>query len=410
MTGAAASVGRSPGLWAFDDEACDRLARRHGTPCFAYRAATVRAGWQRLRAALDASPRLAGRARVAYAVKANPHPELLALLAACGADFDCASAGELRAADAARRGQGARLFYAGPGKRDDELALAVELGARVQAEGWEDLARLDALGAARGATIACNLRVHPAAEIPEERSIIGGNGPSAFGVDEEQVPELLDRAARLRHVRIAGLHVFAASNQRDARTLTAIHELVLGLAHRLRSRHGLVLEQIDLGGGLGVPYAADEAPLDVERWATGLGALIEGPGSFDGEVVIEPGRWLAAPCGVYLTRVVRTKLSRGTRFAVLEGGLNHLLRPLLTGQPFPVRRVDARSASSASPLAPTTLAGPLCTSLDRLGEVPLPEDLASGDLLAFGMTGAYGCTESMPGFLSHPPAAEVWID
>ena len=417
MTGAAASVGAGAarsGLWAFDDEACRELAQRQGTPCFAYRAATARAGWQRLRAALDASPRLAGRARIAYAVKANPHPELLALLAACGADFDCASAGELRTAQAARQGRGARLFYAGPGKRDDELALAVELGARVQAEGWEDLSRLDALGAARGAPIVCNLRVHPAADIPEERAIIGGGGPSAFGVDEEQVPELLLRAARLRHVRIAGLHVFAASNQRDAEALLAIHTLVLDLGRRLHEEHGLELEQIDLGGGLGVPYSADESPLDVERWALGLGARLESQRWFEGEVLVEPGRVLAAPCGVYLTRVVRTKQSRGTRFAVLEGGLNHLLRPLLTGQPFPVRRVargaaPAAASGAAGPLVSTTLAGPLCTSLDRLGQVPLPEDLAPGDLLAFGMTGAYGFTEAMPGFLSHPPAAEVWI-
>ena len=416
---AAAGPGAVP-LWAFEDEACEQLAARHGTPCFAYRAATVRAGWQRLRTALAADPRLAGRTRVAYAAKANPHPELLALLAGLGADFDCASAGELRAAQAAqaaRPGPGApratRLLYAGPGKRDEELALAVELGARVQAEGWEDLARLDALGAARGEVLTCNLRVHPAADIEEERAIIGGGGPSAFGVDEEQAPELLARAAELRHVRLTGLHVFAASNQRDAGQLLAIHALVLDLARRLHEGHGLALEQVDLGGGLGVPYAADESPLDVERWAAGLAALLDAQPWFGGEVVLEPGRWLAAPCGVYLTRVVRTKTSRGTRFAVLEGGLNHLLRPLLTGQPFPVRRVEPRGAApgapAIAPLVPTTLAGPLCTSLDRLGVVALPSDFARGDLLAFGMAGAYGATEAMGRFLSHPVPPEIWV-
>jgi diaminopimelate decarboxylase len=411
---AAAAAGGAASLWAFDDEACRELAARHGTPCFAYRAATARAGWQRLRAALAATPRLASRTRIAYAVKANPHPELLALLAGLGADFDCASGGELRAAHAARQAQraasAARLLYAGPGKRDEELALAVELGARVQAEGWEDLVRLDALGAARGEVLTCNLRVHPAADIEEERAIIGGGGPSAFGVDEEQAPELLARAARLRHVRLTGLHVFAASNQRDAAKLLAIHALVLDLAHRLHAGHGLALEQIDLGGGLGVPYAADESPLDVERWASGLATLLDAQPWFDGELVLEPGRFLAAPCGVYLTRVVRTKTSRGQRFAVLEGGLNHLLRPLLTGQPFPVRRVEPRGAAPGAPPVATTLAGPLCTSLDRLGDVPLPDNLARGDLLAFGMAGAYGATEAMPHFLSHPAPPEVWID
>jgi diaminopimelate decarboxylase len=247
--------------------------------------------------------------------------------------------------------------------------------------------------------------------VHEERPIIGGGGPSAFGVDEEDVPALLRRAAALRHVRLTGLHVFVASNQRDAGALLTIHRTVFELARRLHTEHRLRLQQIDLGGGLGVPYAADEMPLDVEGWAAGLAALLQEHGWFEGEIVLEPGRFLAAPCGVYVTRVVRTKLSRGTRFAVLEGGINHLLRPLLTGQPFPVRRVDRGRGEGAKDPAPTavTLAGPLCTSLDRLGEVPLPE-LLPGDLLAFGMVGAYGFTEAMPLFLGHAPPAEVWVD
>jgi len=119
---------------------------------------------------------------------------------------------------------------------------------------------------------------------------------------------------------------------------------------------------------------------------------------------MEPGRFLAAPCGVYLSRVVRVKESRGVRFVILEAGVNHLLRPLLTGQPFPVRAVGA-----AGPLRPATLAGPLCTSLDRLGDVDLPE-LEPGALLAFGTVGAYGFTEAMAPFLSHPVPPEVWVD
>jgi diaminopimelate decarboxylase len=125
---------------------------------------------------------------------------------------------------------------------------------------------------------------------------------------------------------------------------------------------------------------------------------------FEGELILEPGRFLAGPCGVYLARVVRIKESRGTRFAILEGGINHLIRPLLTGQPFPVKAVGREAGE-----LPYTLAGPLCTSLDRLGEVRLP-GLAAGDLLAFGTTGAYGLSEGMTHFLSHPVPPEVWVD
>ncbi|MCO5170874.1 MAG: hypothetical protein M9894_31485 [Planctomycetes bacterium] len=378
-------------LFAFGDDDLAGLAARHGTPAFVYSAAVARAGLQRLRAALP------DRVRLAYAVKANPHPELLRLFADLGASFDCASEGELRrVADLAP----GRVFFAGPGKRTAELALALEQGVRVQAEGWEDLERLDALARA---PVAVNLRVHPAAGVAESNRIIGGVGPSAFGVDEEALPEVLPRAAALAHVRVRGLHVFAASNERDAAKLLATHRMVLDLGRRLTQEHGLTLEQIDLGGGLGVPYAPDEAPLDAGALGRGLGDLLREHAWFQGELILEPGRFLAAPCGVYLARVVRTKESRGARFAILEGGVNHLLRPLLTGQAFPVRAVG-RDGSTAS----TTLAGPLCTSLDRLGTVDLP-DLRPGDLLAFGTAGAYGFTEGMTHFLSHPVPPEVWV-
>ena len=381
-------------LFAFDDAQCQALAEAQGTPCFAYSGRVAAGQFGALRAVLPA------RVRLAFAVKANSHPTLLRRFATLGASFDCASIGELEKVEALALPPG-RAFFAGPGKRGPELQKALAMGVRVQAEGWEDLARLDALAQAE---VAVTLRVHPAFDIAEGNRIIGGSGPSAVGVEEEDVPALLARAATLRHVRIRGLHVFAASNQRDVAKLLAIHGAVLDLARRLCATHGLVFEQIDLGGGLGVPYAPEEAPLDLAALGRGLSDLLERHPWFTGELILEPGRFLAGPCGVYLARVVRVKESRGTCFAILEGGINHLLRPLLTGQPFPVKAVGKPEGQ-----VPFTLAGPLCTSLDRLGDVRLPE-LAPGDLLAFGTTGAYGLSEGMTHFLSHPVPSEVWVD
>jgi len=380
-------------LFPLDDATCRSLAETHGTPCFAYSGAAATAQFTALRQVLPP------RVRLAYAVKANPHPDLLACFAALGASFDCASIGELERVEALRLPPG-RTFFAGPGKREAELRKALAMGVRVQAEGFEDLARIDALV---DRETAVNLRVHPAFDIDEGNRIIGGSGPSAFGVDEEDVPALLARAAKLRHVRIRGLHVFAASNQRDAAKLLAIHGAVLALAKRLHEAHGLDFEQIDLGGGLGIPYAPDQTPLDFTALGRGLAELLAKHLWFRGELILEPGRFLAGPCGTYLARVVRIKESRGTRFAILEGGINHLIRPLLTGEPFPVRAVGKGEGTVTY-----TLAGPLCTSLDRLGEVRLPE-LAPGDLLAFGSTGAYGLNEGMTHFLSHPVPPEIWV-
>lgn len=380
--------------WVFDDRELARLAESHGTPLFAYRGTVAEACYRSLRAVL------ADRVRIAYAVKANSHPELLRRFRALGASFDCASIGELRRVRELDLEHG-HVFFAGPGKRGEELALALHMGVRVQAEGWEDLERLDALATRE---VAVNLRVHPSSGVQEANRIIGGAGPSAFGVDEEDASALLQEAQKLRHVRIRGLHVFAASNERDAEVLRRTHAMVLDLGRRLHEEHGLELEQIDLGGGLGVPYEPDEAPLDLRAFGENLSALLERHPWFRGELILEPGRFLAAPCGVYLAKVTRVKESRGVRFAILEGGINHLLRPLLTGQAFPVKAVG-----KAGPERSATLAGPLCTSLDRLGEVSLPE-LAPGDLLVFGTVGAYGFTEAMTHFLSHPVPPEIWVE
>lgn len=389
-------------LWAIDDPTCRRLAARNRTPLFAYSPTVAHESYLRLRQALPQ------RVRLAYAVKANPLPQLLQLFADLGASFDVASAGELqRVLDLDL--PSSRIFFTGPGKRDSEIRSAVRLGVRLQAEGIEDLVRADAAAGELGLrSVAVNLRVQPLGveESQDGHSILGGSGPTAFGVDEEDLPELLATARQLDRVRIEGLHGFAASNERDAERLLANHHRMLAIGRRLLSEHGLELRQIDLGGGLGVPYSHEESPLDLARLGRGLGELLDRNPWFRGELILEPGRFLAAPCGVYLTRVVRSKTSRGERFAILDGGIHHLLRPLLTGQPFPVRPVGP--GESSAPLLTTTLAGPLCTALDRLGRVELPP-LEAGDLLALGQVGAYGATEAMVRFLDHPPAPELWL-
>lgn len=380
-------------LFAFDDSRYAKLVAEHGTPAFVYDAATAKKTYSELRSALPS------RVQLAYAVKANPYPELLRLFALLGAGFDCASEGEIRRV--ANLGLPMQnVLFAGPGKRRAEIALALELGVRLNAESWEDLQQVNELSSQ---PVKVNLRVHPSFGSEEGNTIIGGSGPSAFGIDEEQLPELLEMLPQLGRVRVAGLHVFIASNQRSSTNLLATYKSVFGLAQDIRKRFGVEFDQIDLGGGLGVPYSPIESPLDTHELGRGLEKLLWDNSWFGGAIILEPGRYLASGCGVYLTRVIRTKQSRGERFVILEGGINQLLRPALTGQPFPVKAIDRHGE-----VKETVLAGPLCTSLDRLGTVSLP-DLSPGDLLVFGMTGAYGFTEAMTNFLSHAPAKEVWI-
>lgn len=388
-------------LFVLSDEEALSIAEERGTPCFVYRPDRAAARFRALRAALPP------RVRLAYAVKANPHPSLIAAFAREGASFDCASDGELSRVRAAGV-PGSRILLAGPGKSANEIRLALGMGARIQADGIEDLERLDgALARLPGAPLPLplSLRVHPGAEagVEESRRIIGGSGPSAFGVDEEDLPSFLREARRFERLRIAGLQVFAASNERSAERLLSNHAAALAIGERLSKEAGLDLDLIDLGGGLGIPYNYDEEELDVGALGRGLEGLLRSNPWFSGALLLEPGRWLVGPVGVYLARVLRTKRSRGIEFAILEAGANHLLRPALTGQAFP-----ARAPGVAGEERDYSLAGPLCTSLDRLGAARLPP-LKAGDLVMLGQAGAYGYTESMPLFLSHDPAAEICL-
>ncbi len=410
-------------LFAFDDRACSRLAREQGTPTFAYRSERLLAQVRTLRGALPS------RVRLAYAVKANPLPQILICLAQEDLSFDCASAGELdRLASIGVSSD--RIFFAGPGKRDAEIETAVARAIRLQAEGIEDLLRVQAAARAQGKRhVAVNLRVQPLGVADD--GILGGSGPTAFGVDEEDLPVLLAQSRRFSRVSIRGVHGFAASNERSAPRLLANHRRMMIIAQQLATEWNLSIDQIDLGGGLGVAYNEQEEALDLGALGVGLESMLAENPWFRGQLILEPGRFLVASCGVYLARVLRIKHSRGVCFTILDGGINHLLRPFLTGQPFPVRRIegdlpawnqgstdaatsgvrghaDATPRSSPTRCRSTVLAGPLCTALDRLGEVELPS-AQPGDLLVFGMTGAYGATEAMTHFLSHPPASEVWV-
>lgn len=393
-------------LFAIDDAtAIDAVGAE--SACFVHRLDLATARFRALRTVLP------DRVRLAYAVKSNPGQPLLAALAAEGAWFDCASAGEVESvARTVVDTAAGEVVLAGPGKRLTDLRAALDHGVRIQVDGIEDLARLDAVLTERGQDrpLAVSVRVNPLAGISEANRIIGGAGPATFGVDQEELPTFLDAATDYPRLRIDGLQVFAASNELDADTLLANHRITLDIGHELQERLGHELTVIDLGGGLGVPYAADEPDLDIGRLGAGLADLLDAHDWFTGRLLLEPGRWLSGPSGVYVTTVTRVKHSRGTSFAILAGGINHLLRPLLTGQSFPVRRA-ARGGSQPTdePTRTYTLAGPLCTSLDRVGEADLPSDLAVGDVLVFGQAGAYSVTQAMTHFLSHPTPQQHWL-
>jgi diaminopimelate decarboxylase len=381
------------------------LARDFGTPLFVYDAGTMRRTYRALRAAL------AGFAEVDFSVKANPNPAVIRVFHEEGAGAEIASGAEFDAALKAGVPP-ERILFAGPGKGAADLDRVIAGGiGEIHLENREEMVRVAAAAERHGVTVRVALRINPGATAQGGAMRMGGK-PSPFGFDEEEIDAAIDAVETQGPLRLVGLHLFAGTQGLKAETLLGQWAYGLGLAARIAGRTGRPLETIDLGGGLGIPYFSGETALDLGALRAGLPALIarlRADARLAGaRVVLEPGRYLAGPAGVYVARVLAVKESRGSRFVITDGGMHHHLAASgnlgqIVKRDFPLAAVTETGGARAA----TAVVGPLCTPLDMLARAaPLPP-LAEGDLVAVLQSGAYGLTASPTGFLSHPMPAEV---
>jgi len=384
------------------------VAAECGTPLYAYAGDVMDAAWRRLRAALP--PTVA----IHYSVKANPNPALIRRFLAHGAGVEIASAGELHLALLAGA-MPERVLFAGPGKSDADLELAIkhQIG-EIHIESITELDRIAALGRRLGVRVRVGLRVNPAAEAQGGAMRMGG-ASTAFGVDEEIMDDAVARIVAEPAVELRGLHLFSGTQILDHGTLLRQYRKAFELAVRVGGVIGRPLATLDLGGGLGIPYFAADQPLDVDGVGQGLVALIaeyRARALLPQRFVVEPGRYLVGEAGVYVTRVVDVKVSRGKQFIVLDGGMNHHLAASgnlgqVIKRNFPVviaNRLREPVGAAAD------VVGPLCTPLDVLArDIELPE-ARIGDLVVVLQSGAYARAASPLGFLSHLTPAEVLIE
>jgi diaminopimelate decarboxylase len=407
-----AAPAHAPPLFATDahgglllgGEPATALASRIGTPLYAVDARMVRERVAQVRELLPDGVRLH------YAIKANPMPDLLHLLAPLVDGFDIASAGELQLAlDAGHRG--ADLGFAGPGKRDDELREAIGAGAVVNVESPGELARLAAIAQDSGRPALAALRINPDFELRQSGMRMGG-GAQVFGIDAEQVPEVL--AAWPADVDFAGFHIYAGSQNLNGEQVADALRRSHALCVRLASSAPAAPQVFNLGGGLGIPYFAGEQRIDTAPIASAMASIAAAHRHAfpDTTLVLEMGRYLVGEAGVFLTRVLDRKRSRGREFLVCDGGMHqHLAASGNFGQV--IRRdypVWLARDLRAEPHTPFTVCGPLCTPLDVLArEALLPDDVQPGDVLAIGQSGAYGASASPAAFLSHPAAGQVLV-
>lgn len=374
------------------------------TPFYAYDKAAIAARVAELKAQLPSEIELH------YAIKANPMPSVVNALAALVDGFDVASAAELRVALAA--GMDPRnVSFAGPGKQRDELALALASGIVVNLESRNEMRTLAALAkhAGRKATVA--VRVNPDFELKSSGMKMSG-GAKPFGVDAEQVPELLRELGTL-DLEFVGFHIFSGSQNLKAEAIVESQTRALELARRLAESAPAPVRLLNIGGGFGIPYFPGERPLDVASIARNLAALtVEAKRALpEARLVIELGRYLVGEAGIYVCRVVDKKISRGHTFLVTDGGLHHHLAASgnfgqVVRRNYPVAVAHAVRGGEREVVS---VVGPLCTPLDLLAErMPLGK-AGIGDYVVVLQSGAYGLTASPLKFLSHPPPAEVLL-
>ena len=382
-----------------------RLVERVGsTPFYAYDRARLNERVALLRRHLPPEIHLH------YAMKANPMPAVVQHMASLVDGIDIASGGEQRVALDTPMDPGL-ISFAGPGKSDADLSCAIAAGVVLNMESEAEMERIAAAGKRLGLVPKVAVRVNPDFELKSSGMKMGG-GPKQFGVDAERVPEMLGRIGALG-LDFFGFHIYSGSQNLKAASIQEAHEKTFALAIRLAEHAPRPVRTLNIGGGFGIPYFPGEGLLDLEAVGANLKRLLPDVKAAlpEARIVIELGRYLVAEAGVYVSRVIERKVSRGQVYLVTDGGLHHHLAasgnfgqvirknyPAIVGN-----RVAGGERETVS------VVGPLCTPLDLLADQMEMAKADVGDLVVVFQSGAYGLSASPTAFLSHPVAREVLV-
>lgn len=385
------------GVLHAEDVDLELLADAVGTPFYCYSTATIARHYRVFAEAL----RELDDPLIAYAVKANPNLSVVATLARLGAGADVVSEGEMRRALVAGV-PAARIVFSGVGKTRGEMAAALAAGIhQFNVESEAELYALSDVATALGATAAVALRVNPGVDARTHAKISTGGAENKFGIPADRVPAAYALAASLPGLRPVGVGAHIGSQLTTLAPLEATFALLGDLVARLRSA-GLAVAQVDLGGGLGIPYRPGEplppTPADygalVARMTAGWGVRL----------VFEPGRLIVGNAGILVARVVGLKAGGARGFVVLDAAMNDLLRPTLYNAWHDIRSVRPRAGRMTA-----TVVGPVCETGDTFAEDRDLATLAAGDLVALMTAGAYGATMAST-YNSRPLVPEVLVD
>ena len=373
-----------------------QLAEQFGTPLYIYSKATLERHWHAFDKAFGEHPHL-----VCYAVKSNPNIAILNVMAKLGSGFDIVSQGELERVLAAG-GEPAKVVFSGVAKSEPEITRTLEVGIRCfNVESEAELLRINEVAGRLGKTAPISLRVNPDVDAHTHPYISTGLKKNKFGVSVEQAREVYKLAATLPNIKIVGMDCHIGSQLTELQPfLDAVDRLIV-LMEQLK-QDGIALKHLDLGGGLGVTYT-DEAPPHPTEYAKALWEKLNAFSEL--EIIVEPGRAITANAGILVTKVEYLKSNESRNFAIVDAGMNDMIRPALYQAYMNILEIDRTLAREEKIY---DVVGPICETSDFLGK-QRKLAIAQGDYLAQRSAGAYGASMSS-NYNSRPRTAEVMVD
>lgn len=373
-----------------------QLAQQFGTPLYIYSRATLERHWHAFDSALTGHPHL-----ICFAVKSNPNIALLNLLAKLGSGFDIVSQGELERVLAAG-GDPNKVVFSGVAKSHTEIARALEVGIRCfNVESEAELLRINQVAAEMKKQAPISLRVNPDVDAKTHPYISTGLKKNKFGVSVKRAREVYRLAKGLPHIQIVGMDCHIGSQLTELQPFLDSADRLLVLLEQLRE-DGIELHHLDLGGGLGVRYSDETPPHPTEYASALLAKFVDYPNL---EIILEPGRAISANAGILVTKVEYLKSNEDFNFAIVDAGMNDMIRPALYQAYMEIIEVDRTLARESKTY---DVVGPICETSDFLGK-GRQLTIAEGDFIAQRSAGAYGASMAS-NYNSHPKAAEVLVD
>ena len=379
-----------------EDLPVKQLAEEFGTPLYIYSRATLERHWHAFDSALGKHPHL-----ICYAVKANSNIGILNVMAKLGSGFDIVSQGELERVLAAG-GEASKVVFSGVAKSRAEIMRALEVGIRCfNVESIAELHHINQIAGEMGKIAPISLRVNPDVDAHTHPYISTGLKENKFGVSVDEAREVYKLAATLPHVRITGMDCHIGSQLTELQPFLDATDRLIRLIEQLQE-DGITLKHLDLGGGLGVTYT-DETPPHPSDYATAL--LNKLKDYEDLEIILEPGRAIAANAGILVAKVQYLKSNESRNFAITDTGMNDMIRPALYEAYMNIIEIDRTLGREK---AIYDVVGPVCETSDFLGK-QRELAIAEGDYIAQRSAGAYGASMSS-NYNSRPRTAEVLVD